>query len=181
MEHDRLLRSRLSGIPRQFGYISLGRESPLFQTRFYPLIIGVSCFIELEISFSIIVYFLLLTLQIGLFTRLGFELGPPRGNTSEFENWQGLGAFCVLIPWGLWMARDHLREVWQKAFRNDPAVDDSGELLSYRTAFFTWIASGLFIFAWCVASQMNLSFAAVFLVFVLILWLGISRISGGVR
>lgn len=159
----------------------LAANPPLFQTRFYPLIIGVSCFIELEISFSIIVYFLLLTLQIGLFTRLGFELGPPRGNTSEFENWQGLGAFCVLIPWGLWMAKDHLREVWQKAFRNDPAVDDSGELLSYRTAFFTWIASGLFIFAWCVASQMNLSFAAVFLVFVLILWLGISRISGGVR
>ena len=164
-------------IPRQFGHLSLGREFPPIQTRFYPLIIGVSYFIELEISFSIIIYFLLLTLETGILTRLGFELGPPRGDTSQFENWQGLGALCVLIPWGLWMARGHLYEVYRKAIHRDPSIDDSGEMLSYRTALYTWILSGLFILAWCVASGMTLYFATVFLFFVLIVWLGISRIS----
>jgi hypothetical protein len=164
-------------IPRQFGQLSFGREFPPIQTRFYPLIIGVSYFIELEISFSIIVYFLLLTFQTGIFSRLGFELGPPRGDTSQFENWQGLGALCVLIPWGLWMARGHLKDVYRSAVWKDPTIDDSGELLSYRAAFYTWIISGLFVLGWCVASGMTLYFATVFLIFVLIVWLGIARIS----
>lgn len=63
-------------IPRQFGLIQLGRDFPPISTRFYPLIIGASYFVELEVSGSIIAYFLLLTFQIGIFNRLGFETGP---------------------------------------------------------------------------------------------------------
>ena len=164
-------------IPRQFGLIQLERGFPPISTRFYPLIIGASYFVELEVSGSIIAYFLLLTFQIGVFNRLGVETGPPRGDTSEFENWQGLGALLVLIPWGMWIARDHLRDVVRKAFTRDPSIDDSRELLSYRSAVFGFIISALFITAWCVASGMTVQVALVFLAFVLIVWLGISRIS----
>ncbi|MCZ6635188.1 MAG: hypothetical protein O7G87_17450 [bacterium] len=164
-------------IPREFGRLIIGREFPPIDTRFYPVIIGAAYFIELDISFSIIVFYLFLTFQLGFLTRLGFETGPPRGDTSQFENWQGLGALCVIIPWGLWMARGHLKEVFRKAFLNDASVDDSRELLPYRTAVFAGIASALYIIGWCIASGMSVPIALVFLGLVLIVWLGITRIT----
>jgi hypothetical protein len=164
-------------IPTQFAYLSLGRNFPPIHTRVYPLIIGASYFIELDISSSIIAFYLLLTLQIGFFNRLGFELGPPRSDTSEFEAWQGLGAFCVIIPYGLWLARDHLKAVFRKALFSDPEIDDSNELITYRVAVIAFTVSALFVAGWCVASGMSVLVAVVFLVFVFIVWLGISRIT----
>jgi hypothetical protein len=164
-------------IPRQFGLIDIGRGFPPISTRFYPLIIGASYFVELEVSGSIIVYFLLLTFQIGILNRLGFETGPPRGDTSEFENWQGLGALLVLLPWGVWIAREHLGNVFKKAFTKDPTINDSRELLSYRSAVYGLIVSTLFIAAWCIASGMTPYVAFVFLAMVFVVWFGIARIS----
>ena len=149
-------------IPRDFGLIQLGRDFPPIETRFYPLIIGASYFVELEVSGSIIIYFLFLTFQLGMFRRFGFETGPLRADTSDFENWQGLGALFVLIPWGLWTARGHLRDVVRKAFTKDPTIGDTQEMLSYRSAVFGLILSALFICAWCVASGMTVYVAFVF-------------------
>ena len=164
-------------IPREFGLIQLGRDFPPISTQFYPLIIGASYFVELEVSGSIIIYFLFLTFQIGVFRRFGFETGPPRGDTSEFENWQGLGALFVLIPWGLWIARGHLRDVVRKAVTKDPTIDDTQEMLSYRSAVFGLILSSVFISAWCVASGMTVYVAFVFVALVIVVWFGISKIS----
>jgi len=164
-------------IPREFGQLQFGREFPPIRTRFYPVIIGASYFIELGISFSIIVFYILLTLQLGFCTRLGFETGPPRGDTSQFEAWQGLGALAVIIVWGLWTARHHLKDVVQKALFNTPSIDDSQELLSYRTAICTLIISALYIAGWCIASGMSVGIAFVFLTVVFIVWMGITRIT----
>ena len=164
-------------IPREFGLIQLGRDFPPIETRFYPLIIGASYFVELEVSGSIIIYFLFLTFQIGVLRRFGFETGPARGDTSDFENWQGLGALFVLIPWGLWVARGHLRDVVRKAFIKDPTIDDTQEMLSYRSAVFGLILSSVFISAWCVASGMTVYVAFVFVALVIVVWFGISKIS----
>ena len=164
-------------IPREFGLIQLGRDFPPIETRFYPLIIGASYFVELEVSGSIIIYFLFLTFQIGVLRRFGFETGPARGDTSDFENWQGLGALFVLIPWGLWVARGHLRDVVRKAFTKDPTIDDTQEMLSYRSAVFGLILSSVFISAWCVASGMTVYVAFVFVALVIVVWFGISKIS----
>ena len=164
-------------IPREFGLIQLGRDFPPIETRFYPLIIGASYFVELEVSGSIIIYFLFLTFQIGVLRRFGFETGPARGDTSDFENWQGLGALFVLIPWGLWIARGHLRDVVRKAVTKDPTIDDTQEMLSYRSAVFGLILSSMFISAWCVASGMTVYVAFVFVALVIVVWFGISKIS----
>lgn len=47
-------------IPQEFGLWSFGRDFPPIHARFYPVIIGVSYFMELDVSFSIIVFHLLL-------------------------------------------------------------------------------------------------------------------------
>ena len=52
-------------------------------------------------------------------------------NDSTFIN-SGPPRWMVLF--GLWIARGHLRAVFRKAFTGDASVDDSGEIMSYRTA-----------------------------------------------
>ncbi len=102
--------------------------------------------------------------------------------TSQFENWQGFGALCVIVPWSLWIARGHLRDVFRKAVQNATDVDDSREILSHRSALIGLGVSGLFIIAWCVASGMSVPVATGFLAVVVLIWLGITRVTieGGV-
>ncbi|MDP6040519.1 MAG: hypothetical protein QGG64_18365, partial [Candidatus Latescibacteria bacterium] len=88
-----------------------------------------------------------------------------------------LGALAVIIVWGLWTARHHLKDVVQKALFNTPSIDDSQELLSYRTAICTLIISALYIAGWCIASGMSVGIAFVFLTVVFIVWMGITRIT----
>jgi len=99
-------------IPIGFEPLQFGSQFPPIPTRVFPLIIGSTYFIDLDISLSIIVFRLILTLQAGFLNRIRADIGETHspGNT-EFENWQDLGALFLIVPWNLWMARGHLREV----------------------------------------------------------------------
>lgn len=165
-------------IARDAGAIQFGYHFPPIETRIYPVIIGSVYFIDLDVSLTIWVFRLILTMEMGFLNRLGVDISPTHnaGNT-EFENWQDLGALFLIVPWSLWMAREHLRAVFRKAFLNDPNVDDQHELLPYRGAVFGWIGSALFIIAWCAASGMSVYTAFVFFGLVFLIWLGITRMS----
>ena len=165
-------------IPDEFPLLAFGSNFPPIHTRVYPLIISTGYFMELDMTLSILVFHLLLTFEMGIFNRLGIDIGPTHvWPSSEFENWQGFGALCVIVPWSLWMAREHLRNVFRKAWTNTSEVDDSGEFLSYRTAVIGLVGSGLFIVAWCVSSGMSVFVTLVFFALVIIIWLGITRFS----
>lgn len=165
-------------IPIGYTPLQFGPQFPPIPTMVYPLIIGSTYFIDLDISLSIIVFRLILTLEMGFLNRIGADIGETHsaGNT-EFENWQDLGALFLIVPWNLWMARGHLSAVWRKAFGGDASVDDSRELLPYRGAVLGWIGSAVFIVAWCVASGMSPFTAVVFFGLVFIIWMGIARMS----
>ena len=83
-----------------------------------------------------------------------------------------MGALVFLAAWGLWMAREHLKAVWRKALNSKCDVDDSGELLSYRTAVFGLILSLAFATCWLMATGMVLWVAVVFLALAMMLFLG---------
>jgi hypothetical protein len=108
-------------------------------------------FTKSEVLFSLWFFNLLTILQVGLFNRLGFDIGSPDPWTSSHAavGWQNFGGMVVFVGWGLWIARDHLREVCRKAFTDRGQIDDSGELISYRTAVWALILSvvytGLFL------------------------------------
>ena len=80
-----------------------------------------------------------------------------RGDLSEQLRPDGF------VLWSLWIARGHIRDVWRKAIGKGPEVDDSTELLSYRTATFGFILAGLFIFFWLCKTQMNPGVAVAFM------------------
>ena len=91
-------------------------------------------------------------------------------------SWQGFGALIAMVGWGLWVARGHLRDVWQKARRNAPDVDDSEEMLPYRTALFGFFGAAVYIACWLYASGMSLLCVALFLPGAFLLYLSITRI-----
>ena len=158
--------------------IQIAHGFPTINIRFYFPVVGFMYFANLNVTFSIWFFFLLLLLEEGLFNRFGvgvteadnFVWGLP--STS----WQCWGAFVVLVLWGLWMARDHLKDVARKAWNPAYPVDDSRELMSYRSAVVGLLVGVVYMLAWLNKAGMELPVAAFFLGGVLIAYLGITRL-----
>ena len=114
--------------------------------------LGFFYLVDLDISFSIWFFYLVLKLQGGLFRRVGIASTErlsyfEYSQTADFSH-QAAGAVIVFVLYGLWIARRHLRDVVVKAWRPSQGVDDSEELMPYRLAFFGTIGSGIFVCAW---------------------------------
>ncbi|MBT4499344.1 MAG: hypothetical protein HOC74_16570, partial [Gemmatimonadetes bacterium] len=136
----------------QISNIQIARDFPSILVAIYPPIIGFSYLMNLEILFSFWFFHLLALIQVGIYARTGFSLGPSESYSSEYDasmGWQSMGAFVAMVLWGLWMARPHLRAVWRKAWRgNADPLDDSEELLSYRRAVLGLVLGMVYIAAW---------------------------------
>lgn len=142
--------------------------------------LGLAYFVSLDVSLGVWLLSLLTRIERSLFNLVGF--GIEGGSSAAAISGQGIGAMAVLVLYGLWMARAHLKDVLRKAFKNDPSVDDSGELLPYRTAVFGAIGGSIFMIFWLWMSGLPL-FTILFLLFVaLVVFLGLTRIvsQGGV-
>ena len=74
------------------------------------------------------------------------------------------------------MARDHLGDVFRKAIKDGPDVDDSRELFSYRSVVVAGLVSLLYMIVFLHATGMKLEMILVFFFAVLVIYLGITRI-----
>ena len=148
-----------------------------------PVVIGLTYFVNLDVSFSIWFFWALGMVQQAVFNKVGFTVGTPDvyDSTNAAMAWQGFGAFAVMVLVGLWVARRHLADVFRKALRGDPSVDDSRELLSYRTAVWALLLSIAYIAVWMFRSGMSPLVVVMFLFAALILYIGVTRcvIEGG--
>jgi hypothetical protein len=159
--------------------VQVGRDFPPLFIRLYFPVIGFLYFTKLNVSFSIWFFYLVALIEEGVCNRLG--LGISEGDAFVVggfptTSWQCWGAFVAMVLWGLWMARDHLRQVWRKARDPGSPVDDSRELLSYRAAV-TGLALALaYLLAWLCKAGLPLGAAALFLAGVLVAYLGITRL-----
>ncbi len=151
---------------------------------FSPPWTGFFYFVNLDISASIWIFYAITQLQRGIFNIVGVQSTQRIDNYSidPYLAHQGMGAMIVFVLVGLWMARGHLKDVWRKAFRGDPAVDDSGEMISYRLAVFGLIAGLLLVAFWL--SAIGIPFpAALLMVFgAMVLFMGLTRVvaQGGI-
>ena len=95
---------------------------------------------------------------------------------------QGQGAMIVLVAFGLWVGREHLRDVLRKAFRSDNRIDDSGEMLSYRAAVLTWLSGVAVMTIWLWQSGLPLWAAFLTLMLAILIFVGLTRVvvEGGV-
>lgn len=148
--------------------------------------VGFFYLVDLEITFSIWFFYVLSKIQEGTFSILGiasterlsaYEYSQPADLTH-----QATGAVIVLVVFGLWTARGHLAEVARKLWSPNEGVDDSEELLSYRTALLGFLGSLVFVSIWLWHSGVPALMVPVLVVVSLIFFILVARVvaAGGV-
>ena len=143
--------------------------------------IGFAYCISSPVAFSIWVFKLLGIAMDGLARMVGWgsterlDMFVDLGGASANQAHQSMGAMIVLVGFGLWVARDHLRAVFRKAFTGDRTVDDSDELFSYRTSVFGTIGGLIFLTIWLWMAGLPLWGALVFLSATFVLFLALAR------
>ena len=158
--------------------IPLGRGFPSLTLKLHFFVMGFAFFTNLDVLFSLWFFYLLCIVKTGFFDRLGYTIGASdiwgsRGGAAL--GWQAMGAFLTFTLLSVWMAREHLWEVWRKAIRGDDGVDDSDELLSYRAAVWGIVGGSAFLFFWLWQSGMSPLVAAVFLFALIVMTVGVTR------
>ena len=157
---------------------SLFRGVPSLRFNIYFPLIGFAYLINLDVAFSVWFFHLLAIAQLWLYDRIGFTvgLGDNYCSASPELGWQGFGGMIVMVVWGLWMARDHLSDVLRKAIRGDRDVDDTRELLSYRSAVWGGLVALLYMIVFLHATGMSPVVVITFLFAVFVIYLGVTRI-----
>ena len=160
----------VSGTPwNAIGYTPIG---------FYPLVVGLTYLLSLDVSFSCWFFYLLTKLQSVGATAFGFRdpgTGPTLAHLPYVAE-QGLGAFLGLALFSLWLARPHLAETWRKAVGRGADVDDSGEPLPYRAAYIGLFVSSALLVGFGVALGLSLPVSLLFWGLFLLLALTFTRI-----
>ena len=164
------------------GYLSA--EFSLFGKTSISLILnlgmlGFAFLINRDIALGFWFFFLLSSAQRDIFNTLGIHSNEQ---LSRFANLcgpylahQAMGAMIVLVLSGLWIARTHIRAVFGKAFGKDSTVDDTDEVLSYRTAVFGLLVGLIFLSLWLWKSGLPLWVIPIFLLAVFIIFTALTR------
>ena len=143
-------------IPNNFGNISLWRGVINFSFYLNLMILGFAYFLKPDVMLGMWVFTLLRQLEEGVLTLTGAGIGESLSNygggggVTGILAHQSIGAMIALVLFGLWIARGHLRQVFRKAFLGDDSVDDSDEIMSYRTAVWGVILglAGMNVWLW---------------------------------
>lgn len=161
------------------GNIQFGRAFPAVNTNINYAIVGFTYFVNLDVSFSLWFFTLLTMLQQGLFNRFGYTIANLDVYTLGGHpaiGWQSFGAMTVMVINLFWMARSHFATIWRKAWSDDPGIDDSDELMSYRSIVVGGLLSLLYIAFWFWRSGMSFFGLSLFLLATIILYTGITRV-----
>ncbi len=118
-------------------------------------ILGYSYFVNTDVSLSIWLFNVIAKCISGTLAILGMEtygvsgvVGRHSSQGSEFLAMMGMGYMLALAGYSLWIARGHLREVWNRALGRPSRLDDSDEVIPYRTAVVGLLAGTLYLGCW---------------------------------
>jgi hypothetical protein len=164
----------------------LGGSARLIIRLSFPMI-GFTYLLSTSLALSLWFFNLVTVFERATLRRIGYE--PPEkldpysdSGGGTLLTHQSQAALFVLVLFGLWMARHHLRDVVAKAFGRRKDLDDSGEILSYRHAFWGTVLGLIYMTFWLHRSGMDLWVAAALVVVSMLTFLGVTRIvaAGGV-
>ena len=169
-------------VPRYFGSIQLLRGVSHASFSLNLMILGFAYFLKSDVMLGMWVFHLLRRLEEGVLHMTGAGIGEALsrygggGGVNGILAHQSIGAMIALVLFGLWIARGHLRTVFRKAFRGDPSVDDSGEILSYRTAVWGVILGLAVMILWLWRAGLPLWAGPLFLFGALVTFVSLTRI-----
>ena len=146
---------------------------------FYPFAIGMAFFLPQELSFSCWFFYIARKLIAVAGVAMGYKNPVGYDGASwPFCREQGTGAWIGLCLLMLWAGRKHLMDILRSTFlgKKYKKFDDSGELLSYRTACIGIIIAGLIMFVFCVKAGMSPWLPPIYFGFYFMISIGITRI-----
>ena len=148
-------------------------------------VIGFTFFVNLNVLFSVWFFNILFKIIRGSFNIMGIaspeNVGIYGCSGEPIFNHFGMGAMVVMVVYSLWISRAHLKDVWDGA-TGKRQVDDSGEVMSYKAAFWGMVFGSLFLTGWLIVSGMKWYIAILFLVSAFIIWMVLTRVvcEGGI-
>ena len=161
-------------------YTRIYRNSIGFFIRAHYSLIGVGYLVSLEVLSSILLFTFLAHFQIFLIVFSGSTIpysAPYRPYVSYTQlHQEGLGALLILVLFGIYEARGHLRDVLGKALGWSPEVDDDDEQVSYRTAVIGLTAGVVLICFWLRMTGISWWVVPIFVALMLTTFLGVTRI-----
>ena len=156
-------------------WIGFERYFPQVWTRINMFTISFAYFANIDVLFSLWFFDLLFILRSGILNRLGVNASSIKHASADFS-WISLGAFFVLVFWSLWTARYHLVKVAKKAMGREVDLDESEEMMRYRTALIGLAISLLFAVFWLWRAGLSFGVACLFIFVLVVLYLGVCRV-----
>lgn len=165
--------------PHMFQQIKIFRGTQNLAFRVSFPVIGFVYLANLEVSFSLWFFSLIFQIIKGVFNITGVSSTENIGiygcaGYAIFAH-LGTGAMLAMVVYSLYIARGHMKDIWRSAI-GKATVDDSGEILSYKTAFWGFVIGSIIVLGWLVYSGLNVTIALVFYLFALIIFLVLTRI-----
>ena len=174
-----------------FPYIEMARSILIFRDTTslifrlsFPML-GFFYMVNLDVAFSMWFFSRLSLMVSGFMVYFGYRMTENLGiygSPSPIFAHLGMGAITVLVVVGFWTGRGHLKAVFRKAFINDPTVDDSDEILSYRVAVWGMLLGLVYMGFWLNATGIPPTMVVVFLIATFVIFIGLTRMvaEGGI-
>lgn len=131
------------------------------QMNIFPIVIALGYLVKRDVALSYWLFALMAYVQNNLMSSVGYNPGPSVGGeeANPALAWQSFGALAVFALTGLFMARGHLKNVLRKVLFDASDVDESREVMRFRTSatllLFSCTVMGIFLtqagMAWPVA------------------------------
>ncbi|KPJ64282.1 hypothetical protein AMK68_01970 [candidate division KD3-62 bacterium DG_56] len=139
---------------------------------FYFFAISLGFLMPLDLSFSLVFFYLLFKLEHVAVAAGGW------GQYGDFPYYddQAFGAYMAIFFVGIWASRRYLAAAWRTAFHGSRETDDSTEPMRYRSAFIGLIGSFVFLVAFSIFAGISPLVAVLFFVVYFALAVMITRI-----
>lgn len=159
--------------------LSLSPEIGNLHLSFWFIVIGLTYFLSLEISFSLWFFYLLHFFEVALYNTVGYSITETRlmhteGTIATAQ--QAIGAMIALVAVGFWTARGHLKRAVQIACKRAAPTTDENQMLSYRSALLILAGATSYALLWLYRAGLPLAVSVVLLLIAFVVYIGLTRI-----
>jgi len=164
-------------MPPDLVAITVHPSFPTIPIYFNIYVIAFAFFAPAEILFSLWVMQLFGIAEQGVLNLLGVASTSQGVVPAGLVGIQFMGGILVFVGWMVWIARRHLKDVWQTILRRSTRLDDTEELFSYRGAIAGFLLGSAYILFWLHRIGVSLPVGFVFLIVFYIFYLALARVT----
>lgn len=158
--------------------IGIFRNSTYIQINIMFEVVGLTYLISTDLSLGIWLFTIYAVCLNGYLRMIGWKIGETElfsDPSTPTVAHQVEGALIAMVGYILWRNRYHIRNVFRKAVGLDNSIDDSEEILSYRTVFFGGLISITLMVFFLAKMGIPVFAAIVFLLIAYITFIGLTR------